>query len=277
MLFGVGGLAINLLGARLIAAAFAGREVSLAMAVFLAAYPVSMIVCFTLQPALVTWLGWRGALAAAGVLALLALPLHLAVVGGRARLGAAAAAGGAARPAVTGPLLALALAWCLFFAAYAAVITFAPAWAGTSGLLIVSTVSWVSLLGGPVAGALIDRAGGARWWAAAGALLFATTLAAMAGSRVPATLAMAAVGVVVALVPTAVYTLPGRLVAAESVGFAFGLITSFSNLGTVLGPALAGALRDRASGWPALWAATAAVAAGAALAVLAARPPAERR
>ena len=152
-----------------------------------------------------------------------------------------------------------------------------PAAALAAGLLAALLALLALELGGPLAGALIDRCGGARWWAAAGALLFATTLAAMAGSRVPATLAMAAVGVVVALVPTAVYTLPGRLVAAESVGFAFGLITSFSNLGTVLGPALAGALRDRASGWPALWAATAAVAAGAALAVLAARPPAERR
>ena len=269
VVFGIGGLVINLLGARLLARAFAGRELSLAMALFLAAYPVSMIACFTVQPLIGGALGWRAALALAPALSLLALPFHLVVV----EPGPATAAAAPPRPAAGRPLLALAVAWCLFFAAYASLITFAPAWAGSSGLLVVSPVAWVSLLASPFAGSLIDRTGGARWWAAGGLLVFAATLALMGAAAMPPLAAMALVGVVVALVPTAVYSLPGRLVAAESVGFAFGLITSFSNLGAVLGPALAGALRDRTPSWPALWtvlAATAVVASGLALG---ARPP----
>ena len=276
--FGVGGLVINLLGARLLARVFAGRELSLAMSLFLAAYPISMIACFTVQPWIQGAFGWRVALAAAPLLSLLALPLHLAVVAPSPA--PVAAATPPARPAVGLPLLALALAWCLFFAAYASVVTFAPAWAGSGGLLVVSTVAWVSLAASPFAGALIDRTGGARRWAAAGLLAFAAALAAMGAGALPPLPAMAAVGLVVALVPTAVYSLPGRLVAAESVGFAFGLITSFSNLGAVLGPALAGALRDRTPSWPALWtvlAATAAVAAACALGARAPRPAEDRR
>jgi predicted MFS family arabinose efflux permease len=271
LVFGIGGLVINLLGARLLARAFAGRELSLAMALFLAAYPVSMIACFTLQPLLEGALGWRAALAPAPLLALLALPLHRAVTSPERRA-AATGEGPTGRRPVTGPLLALAVAWCLFFAAYASLVTFAPTWAGSDGLLVVSTVAWVSLAASPLAGALIDRTGGARAWAAGGMLLLAATLAAMAASAVPQLAAMAAVGAVMALVPTAVYSLPGRLVAAEAVGFAFGLITSFSNLGAVLGPALAGALRDSTPSWPALWLALAAVAAVAAVAALAVRP-----
>lgn len=276
--FGVGGLVINLLGARLLARVFAGRELSLAMSLFLAAYPVSMIACFTVQPWIEGALGWRAALAPAPLLSLLALPLHLAVVAPDPPRDAGATP--AARPAVGLPLLALALAWCLFFAAYASLITFAPAWAGASGLLVVSTVAWVSLIASPLAGSLIDRTGGARWWAAGGLLTFAATLVLMAAAMLPPWPAMVLVGAVITLVPTAVYSLPVRLVAAESTGFAFGLITSFSNLGAVLGPALAGALRDRTPSWPVLWvalAATVAVAAGFALAARPARaasPPA---
>jgi predicted MFS family arabinose efflux permease len=277
VVFGIGGLVINLLGARLLARVFAGRELSLAMALFLAAYPVSMIACFTVQPGVETALGWRAALALAPALSLLALPLHLAVVGAESQRPAAAPAGQSLRTAINRPLLALALAWCLFFAAYAALITFAPGWAGRSGLLIVSTVAWVSMVASPPAGVIIDRTGGARWWAAGGLLALAATFAAMASLQPRPMLAMAAVGVVVAFVPTAVYSLPSRLVAAESVGFAFGLITSFSNLGAVLGPALAGAVRDRTPGWPVLWTAAAAVAVVAAILALAARPPLRRR
>ena len=271
VVFGIGGLVINLLGARLLARVFAGRELSLAMALFLAAYPVSMIACFTLQPLLESALGWRAALAPAPLLALLALPLHLAVVS-RGRPAGAVAAAPSGRWPVSGPLLALAAAWCLFFAAYASLVTFAPAWAGSGGLLVVSTVAWVSLAASPLAGVLLDRTGGARWWAAGGALALAATLALMSAAAVPPLAAMAAVGVVVALVPTAVYSLPGRLVAADAVGFAFGLITSFSNLGAVLGPALAGALRDRTPSWPVLWLVLAATAAAAGACALAVRP-----
>ena len=71
---------------------------------------------------------------------------------------------------------------------------------------------------------------------------------------------MAVAGVVAGVVPPAVYALPARLVAAERVGFAFGLITALSNLGTVLGPAFAGAVRDATPSWAAVWGSLAGVA-----------------
>jgi MFS family permease len=170
---------------------------------------------------------------------------------------------------VSGPLLALAAAWCLYFAAFTPVITFAPAWAGRSGLVVVSIIAWVSLIAGPLAGGLIDRTGRAPAWVAGGLLVLAATLAAMAAGAIAPVPAMLLVGAVVAAVPTAVYSLPGRMVPPEVVGTAFGVITSFSNLGTLVGPALAGALRDRAASWPALWAACAAVAVAAAVTAVA--------
>jgi MFS family permease len=81
----------------------------------------------------------------------------------------------------------------------------------------------------------------------------AATLALMAARSLPTLVAMVALGVVASVVPPAFYSLPGRLVPPERVGFAFGFITALSNLGTVLGPALAGAVRDATPAWAPLW------------------------
>ncbi len=62
------------------------------------------------------------------------------------------------------------------------------------------------------------------------------------------------------------WSLPAR------VGFAFGFITAFSNLGTVVGPPVAGALRDHSGGWTLTWSALAAVALIGAAAALFVRP-----
>jgi predicted MFS family arabinose efflux permease len=271
LLFGVGALAVNLLEARLLARAFAGREAALAMGVFLAAYPASMILGFSALSPLAAVISWRGQSLLLGALSLLAVPLHVLAVPAGGRQVAAPADAPRARLAVDRGLLALAAAWCLYFAALTPVITFAPQWAGTSGLLVVSVIAWVSLLGGPLAGSLIDRTGRARAWAAGGLVAFAATLAAMALGLLPPVAAMLSVGAVVAVVPTAVYSLPARLVAAEVVGTAFGFITSFSNLGTLAGPAFAGALRDRSSSWPLLWATLGVVTLAALLLALAVR------
>ena len=151
LLFGVGGLAINLLLARLVSTAFAGRELALAMGIFNAVYPASMIVMFTLHPKLLA--GLRVARRADGP----------GGHGGRrdpAPQPRGAAASFAESPPPTEqrrepwlsiPLVALAVSWLLFFAAYASIFTFAPEWAGggTGALLTVSLIPWVGDLPRP--------------------------------------------------------------------------------------------------------------------------------
>jgi cyanate permease len=60
------------------------------------------------------------------------------------------------------------------------------------------------------------------------------------------------------------------------VGFAFGFITAFSNLGTIVGPAMAGAIRDLSADWSSVWWALAAAAALAVGAASLIRTPATR-
>jgi predicted MFS family arabinose efflux permease len=255
IVFGLGGLVINLLLARLVTTAFAGRELSLAMGVFNAVYPASMIIMFTLHSRLLAWLGWRGELMALAVVVLVAVPLHNIAVPKNFR-GEAATEDRSREPWITGPLVALAVSWMLFFAAYASIFTFAPEWAGggTSALLIGSLIAWVAIFLSPLVGSLIDRTGRAARWVLGGQLLLTGVLAAMAASIIPPILAMLLIGVTFATVSTSTYSMPAVLVPPARIGFAFGFITAFSNLGNLIGPAAAGAIRDQFGGWVFAWA-----------------------
>jgi predicted MFS family arabinose efflux permease len=269
IIFGLGGLIVNLLLARLVTTAFAGRELSLAMGIFNAVYPASMIIMFTFHPPLLASFGWRGELTALAVVVLVAIPLHNLAVPKGLR-GEAATDEQSRDPWVTAPLLALACAWMLFFAAYASIFTFAPEWtgAGSSALIIGSLIAWVAIILSPLAGSLIDRTGRPARWLFGGQLLLAGVLAAMSAAIIPPILAMLLVGVTFATVSTSTYSMPAVIVPPARVGFAFGFITAFSNLGNLIGPAAAGALRDQVEGWTLVWAVLAGAAVIGAIAAL---------
>jgi len=274
LLFGIGGLLVNLLLARLLSLAFAGQELALAMGLFTGVYPASMIALFTLHPWLVAHLGWRGEMGLLVSLVVVALPLHAAAVPGGPGGGPPPAArpGTASLPA---PLVALGLAWMLYFAAFAAIPTFAPAWAGggAGGLLVTSAITWVALAVTPAGGWLIDRTGHPDRWCFGALGLLTVTLAVMALGQVPPLAAMAAAGLAAGIASPAVYALPGRLVSEARVGFAFGFITALSNLGTVIGPTVAGAIRDATPRWSMVWGALGVVALAGTAAAAAIRPP----
>ena len=267
LLFGVGGLAINLLLARLVSAAFAGRELALAMGIFNAVYPASMIVMFSLHSKLLVILGWRGELMALAVMVVVAIPLHNLAVPKELR-GEAAPKTQSREPWISSSLLALAVSWFLFFATYASVFTFAPQWSGggADALLRVSLIPWAAIFLGPAVGLLIDRIGHATRWVVGGQLLLSGVLAGMASQVLPPVPAMLLVGVTFATVATATYALPGTLVNATRVGFAFGFITAFSNLGNLVGPTITGAIHDHSHGWGTAWTLLAFAALGGAVA-----------
>lgn len=275
LVFGAGGLLLNLLLARLVTAAFAGRELSLAMGIFNSVYPASMIVMFTLHPVLFRAAGWRGELLALAALAVAALPLHNIALPAGPRPGSVAAPSPRSRGRVTPALAALAAAWMLFFGVYAAVFTFAPEWAGgdAAALRTVALIAWAALVLAPAAGAAIDRTGRPARWLAGALVLLSAALAAMAFEAIGKPAAMIVVGGAAAVALTATYSLPGRLVPAANIGFAFGVITAFSNLATLVGPAATGALRDAGAGWGTPWTMLAAAAiAGALIAALVREP-----
>jgi predicted MFS family arabinose efflux permease len=255
VVFGVGGLIVNLLMARLVTEAFRGRELSLAMGIFNSVYPTSMIIMFTVHPRLLALMGWRGELLILVGLALLAIPMHVfavpAALRGKDHTSGSAHTG----RRVTPPLTKLAVAWALFFGVYAAVFTFAPEWAGggPGALLTVSLIAWTALIFAPIVGGAIDRVGHPSRWLVVSLAMLGFTLFGMSLGRIPPAPAMVLVGLSVGSALTATYSLPGRLVPAANVGFAFGFITAFSNLATLVGPATTGAIKDNITGWTVPW------------------------
>ena len=261
LLFGVGGLVVNLLLARLLTEAFAGRELALAMGVFMATYPASMITVYSLHPVLIEVMGWRNELLLLAGLVGLAIPLFLVAVG-HPEPAQEKTESSKISFAVSPSLAALAVTWMLFFAAHSSVLTFAPEWAGggAAALLVVTIVMWVAMIGSPLVGTFIDRTSRPTRWVTVGLLIQCATLAGAALGLFEPTPTMLGIDLASALVPTAIYALPGLLVKPERVGFAFGFITMFSNLGTIVGPAAVGALLDRTGSWPLIWAVLAGVA-----------------
>jgi MFS family permease len=262
LVFGIGGLVVNLLLARLLTQAFAGREIALAMGIFMGTYPASMIAVYSLQPMLLDLLGWRGELLLLAGLVGMAIWLFLTAVG---RNDGWSATDCSQRPSlrVNRSLVALAIGWMLFFGVHVSVLTFGPEWAGGEipALLVVTLVMWVAMIGSPIVGKLIDWTRRPERWLVAGHVVQAVVVAGMALGLLPATPAMLGMGIAAALLPTAAYALPGLLVEPERVGYAFGFITAFSNLGTIVGPAVSGALLDRGGSWALVWG-VAAIAAG---------------
>jgi predicted MFS family arabinose efflux permease len=276
VVFGVGGLIVNLLMARLVTEAFRGHELSLAMGIFNSVYPTSMIIMFTVHPRLLDLMGWRGELLLLAGLAVLAIPLHVVAVPAALRGDDHAPEPTLTERRVTRSLTMLATAWALFFGVYAAVFTFAPEWAGggPAALLTVSLIAWTALIFAPIVGGAIDRVGHPSRWLAVSLALLGLTLFGMSSGRIPPTPAMVLVGLCVGSALTATYSLPARLVPAANVGFAFGFITAFSNLATLVGPAATGAIKDNVSGWLVPWAVLAATAIVGALFAAAIRPEA---
>lgn len=253
--FGLGGLLLNLLLARLLSEAFAGRELSLAMGCFMAVYPAAMIVVFLTHPLLSAGLGWRGELLLLAGLVLISWPLY------RMALPADSRGEGdrEERPGfislLSPSMVGLSLSWMFFFAAFAAVLTFGPEWVGgEQGLKIVTLIMWISLVASPISGALMGSRRGIRYWLSGGMALFALMLLLMASGGAPVSAIMVAIGICAALVPTASYALPARIVDAGRIGLAFGIMTACSNLGTLIGPSAAGALRDATGSWTWPWA-----------------------
>jgi predicted MFS family arabinose efflux permease len=245
------------------------------MGIFMATYPASMIAVYSLHPVLLDHFGWRNELLLLAALVLAAIPLFLVAVGRTGAVDHDTDSAPQRIPLEVPPaLVVLAVVWLLFFAVHASVLTFAPSWAGggPGALLIVTLVMWVAMLGSPLVGTMIDRTARPTRWLTAGLLIQAACLGAMATDRLGPTSAMLGIGLAAAVVPTAVYALPDRLVGAERIGFAFGFITSFSNIGTLAGPAVSGRLLDVAARWSPVWATLGTAALIAAAAAITIRP-----
>jgi predicted MFS family arabinose efflux permease len=248
---GVGGVLLNVVMSKMVADWFAGREIILAMAIFINAFPIGVGLALLLLGPLAEALGWRVALDATALAALAALLLMIGLYRRHPNDGRSAAPMAARGPIARAEIALVCLAgaiWGLFNGAHAIFVGFTPILlvgrdftVATAGLL-VGAASWIGVvtivLGGVVA---------QRWGHANALLVVSMSLCGACLLAVPATDPVApllAMGLLMGVPVGIITALPAEVLRPESRGAGLGLFYTCLYVGHAGLPPVSGWLQD---------------------------------
>ena len=255
---GMGGVILNVLLTKMVADWFAGREIMIAMALFVNSWPVGVALgLMTLGP-LAELSGWPMALH----LTTMACALSLAMVAifYRPRPGAvepprAASFRAIFRLGLTGRELALVLCagmvWSQFNVGFILLITFSPDYLMAGGLslvnagAIVSIALWLTIVMAPVGGFMAQKSGRPNLILGLSLAAIGPAVAAVTMWDAPVLLFVIA-GLLGGLPPGIIMALPARAVRGEVLAPAMGLYFTCYYVGMGVLPAVAGWIRDTA-------------------------------
>jgi MFS family permease len=249
---GVGGVLFNVTASKMVADWFAGREIDLAMSIFVSTWPVGIgLGLLTLGP-IAAWGSPAAAFGATSVLALVSLLLVLALY----RPAPGAASPGPLRLSALAPgdgarLALSAAAWTAYNVAFAVLVAFLPALfvargldvANAGALTATMTLSFVVSI--PLGGWLIQRTGRPVTVATAGVLGWAACIAAVRGGADPTTWLTFA-GLVSGWAAGALSAAPARFLSPAGRAIGLGLFYTLYYFGVGALPRLVGAWADRA-------------------------------
>jgi len=251
---GTGAVTLLVLAPQLLAQWFAGREVGTAMGVFNASLPLGAILSLNFLAMLGQNLGWRASVwisAVVPLIALIAFVFFFTPAPGTSQRIQSKGASFLQSIRLTGILIwIVSIAWLLFNAAAISIVTFTPELLQGSGLTITaagfvtSAVMWPPILLSPVVGYLIDKIDHKRAIITIGGLVLAifTVMIPTATSWILALIIIVGIAQVLILAP--IFALATEVTGSEKVGLGFGIFNACLNLGTLAGPAAAGAIMD---------------------------------
>lgn len=244
---------------------FRGRPLGVPMGISGSAIPLGIIVALNVSGPLSESEGWRAVAMRVG-LTTTAIAIVFAVAGMLILKGGRAYARqlqpGSPRPAFFGPgfkaIFIASIAWFFVNGAMTAYMTFAPDHFHHLGFgvqqrgLFTSIPMWVSALLGPLVGFLADRHGGKAAFIGLGCGLMALALGLVPVAGFPPVLLGVALGLSLAGIVTPLLSLPGEVIDPSQSGRAFGVLSTFANVGIFIVPPLAGIVRDQSGGylWP---------------------------
>ena len=252
LMSGVGGVLLNVLMAKMVTDWFAGREIMMAMGIFVNSFPLGIGLALFSLSRLVGAAGWPAAMQATALLSLAALLLVLLAYRPHAhdrnlKSAAKFELSVSAREAV---LVSLAgMIWGLLNGAYSIYLGFSPIFLTSRGLdaaeasFWVGLASWLAVASGIGGGAVVQRWGRENLVFASSIALSAACYAAVPVVRdaVPPLLAVA----VLLSVPAAlIMALPSHLLRPEARGTGMGIFYTWLYIGQGTLPALAGKLQD---------------------------------
>ena len=263
---GLGGITTNLVAGAAIGRYFSGRRLGLAMGVFHTLFPVVTLVNFLFVRDAAATFGWSRVVLGTSLASLVALAAVLLLwrkdvpaQGSPATQGEAYRIYTGSGPPAVGTwattrnllFVVLIIGWFGFCAAGSIILTFGAAWLAeasdfrsadlTMALLMVGV-----LPGSPLLGRLADILGDRALVLVGSALVGVLTHLAFTLRIGPPWLVVLAMGLLFAGgVPSATYSLVAEMYPGQRLATAFGVLLTFSNIGSLVGPIVAGWLRDR--------------------------------
>jgi MFS family permease len=250
---GIGATLLLIVTPQAITSWFHDREIALSMGIFNMAMPFGTILSLNFAGILAFHYGWRAPISVTLAICVATLILFLKFYRERDFDSHAKkkSIGLITLIKQTGwDIWAVGSVWGLFNAACISYFTYAPdyfiaqgknvAWAG----LLASFPMWGAMLLAPVFGVMMDKIGRKRQFLTLGLGLSAILFYIMPRFPNHAALLAITVGIVAAVIPLAVYALPAELLPGSLMGLAFGIISTTLGIGQVIGPYVAGVLRD---------------------------------
>ena len=257
---GVGAAVLLVVAPKVITSWFREQEIGLSMGVFNIAVPLGTILSLNFMGVIALQFDWQAPIWASFAICVVALCLFLALYRKR----------NTADQVTAEPLRLLTvlkeagwkiwwvgMSWALFNAALISYFTYAPDYFVTQGEdiakagLLASYPMWGSIILAPIVGILIDRIGREWLFVSVGCGGIAILLYLMPGLTSHAAIIAISIGVFTAILTPAIFSLPAELLPERVTGFGFGIIGTGLGIGVLLGPLIAGSLRDATGNY--LW------------------------
>jgi predicted MFS family arabinose efflux permease len=250
---GLGAAVTLMVGPKVVTSWFRKQELGLSMGVLNTAMPLGTILSLNFMGVIAFRFGWQASIGVSFAVCTVALCLFLALYRNRNDAGQVVTESIRLLTALKEAGWAIWLVgavWGLFGAAMISYFTYAPDYFVSQGEdiakagLLASYPMWGSIVLAAIVGLLIDRLGRKWLFVSVGCAGIAIILYLMPWFTSHDDAFAIILGVFVAIPPAAVFSSAGELLPERVTGLGFGIMSACHNIGILVGPLIAGRLRD---------------------------------
>jgi MFS family permease len=253
LIMGLGATVLVVVLPKIITTWFAGREIGLAMGVYHTAFPLGTILALNFAGILAYGLGWQVPIWGSAVLCVVALLLFIIFIKEKKVEQSETLGPGNLLSAIKEAgweVWCIGIAWAFFAGCTISYFTYAPDYFVSGGKdvaqagIIASAPMFGSIVLAALVGMLVDRIGKKWLFVVIGLAGIALILFLMPQFTNQAVLLAISMGVFIAMFTPASFAMPADILSERVRGIGFGIILTCQAFGNVLGPAIAGSLRD---------------------------------
>ncbi len=250
---GIGAAVLLVVAPKIITTWFFDREIGLSMGIFNIAMPLGTILALNFMGVIAYRFSWQTSIWISFVVSIVALCLFLVLYRSRKTDGEIASEPAgllAMAKQAGGGVWLVGISWGLFNAGIISFFTYAPDYFVSQGAdicgagVLASYPMWGSIVLAPLVGMLIDRLGSKWLFVSIGRGGIAVLLYLIPHFTHQAAMLCLSIGIFIALLTPAIFSLPAELLPERIMGFAFGILGTTLGIGISVGPYIVGSLRD---------------------------------